>query len=583
MLLHRLSLLALALLALLLPFELETPWLTLGPVVLTNVELLLWAVLGLTALTAWQSARQGAAGAGWPKLPRAWLLLLGLSVLGLLVSSALAPAYRGNALKATLRTLSGLALMGSVVVLVRSRRDLRWVVGGLLGGGLAAAALGLAEIVRNAEYGLLRAFRPGPTAVGPFLRLTGPFDYANQTAMFFEATLPLLVVLGWALWRRGKTAPALLAGVAFILVAEAAILTLSRTSFATLIAANLIVALILWLRQRAFLPSAALFAGAAAAIAILIGVNGLFNPVFRLRFSSESDTAWYMARLDVPDELNLAAGEARQVQVTVANDGVFTWRSIGSRPVRLAARWTQPENALQLQSYPRWPLAGPLASGESQTLTIELQAPREAGQYLLVWDLVQENVTWFSAKTGIEGTTAVTVTGVAPPVADESWELGLGTFEAAWEIDPPIPGRRTLWQAAYQLWRGRPLMGIGLDNYRLRYGEVLGYQSWNRTIHTNNWYIETMVSLGLLGAVPFFAWLGLLVWGIVRGVGRAGAQLWPAAVAAGLLAYLVHGLLDYFLLFNATGLLFWLLAGLWVRLAGDQGVAVETEPPLPPA
>jgi len=37
-------------------------------------------------------------------------------------------------------------------------------------------------------------------------------------------------------------------------------------------------------------------------------------------------------------------------------------------------------------------------------------------------------------------------------------------------------------------------------------------------------------------------------------------------VGAGLLAYLIHGMLDYFLLFNATGLLFWLLLGLWLAL-----------------
>jgi hypothetical protein len=37
------------------------------------------------------------------------------------------------------------------------------------------------------------------------------------------------------------------------------------------------------------------------------------------------------------------------------------------------------------------------------------------------------------------------------------------------------------------------------------------------------------------------------------------------AVAVALLAYFFHGFLDYFMLFNATALLFWLLIGLWLR------------------
>jgi len=44
---------------------------------------------------------------------------------------------------------------------------------------------------------------------------------------------------------------------------------------------------------------------------------------------------------------------------------------------------------------------------------------------------------------------------------------------------------------------------------------------------------------------------------------RAG-DVWQGAVAAGLLAYLVHQVVDYFLLFSATGLLFWLLCGSWL-------------------
>jgi membrane-bound metal-dependent hydrolase YbcI (DUF457 family) len=72
------------------------------------------------------------------------------------------------------------------------------------------------------------------------------------------------------------------------------------------------------------------------------------------------------------------------------------------------------------------------------------------------------------------------------------------------------------------------------------------------------------VSLGLVGSLPFFAWLLLLLIDMGRKLRQPTVTLWQMAIAAGLLAYFIHGLLDYFLLFNTTALLFWLLVGLWL-------------------
>lgn len=568
--LHRLSLPTLTLLALSLPFELERPLLTIGPLLLTNVELLLGAVLILAAADWWQQTPRRL-----PSLPRSWWLLLAVFVAALFVSAALAPAYRSNALKAALRTGSGLALGAAIVQLIHNRRDLYWVAGGLIGGGLLAALLGLAEIARGADFAWLSLFRPMPTVAGPFLRLSGPFDYANQAAMYIEATLPLLLALAWGVWRREDRFKALLAGIALLIYAEAAILTFSRASFVTLILAHGIVAVLLWRRPwRRTRRTPLLFAGAAVTVTLLIAANALLSPVFRLRFASESDNAWYQAHLEAPGELELAAGEERSVTITVTNEGVFTWHSAGSVPINLAARWVDQAEAQELSYRPRWPLPRPVAPGESLTLEAPLRAPEHAGEYRLVWDMVQEHVIWFSAKTGQETSSVVTVS----PAAEDKVTTGTGgtkteeggteEFEAAWQYAAPVPGRRELWSAAWQQWRERPLLGIGLDNFRLRYGEVLGYELWNQSIHTNNWYIETIVSLGLLGALPFLAWLGLLLADIGRRLRRSASTtgVWPAAIAVGIIAYMIHGLLDYFLLFNATALLFWLLVGLWVRL-----------------
>lgn len=575
--LRRLNLVLLVLLALLLPFELEEPWIDLGVVALTNVELLLGVVLGVTLLAWWRTGRR------LPPAPLLWGVLGALFVVGLLLSSLLAPSLRANALKAALRTLSGLALALAVTVTLRDGRDVGWLAAGLVGGGLAAAAIGLFELFYGTDLPWLTVLRPGPTVAGPFLRLTGPFDYANQAGMFIEATAPLLLALAWQARQRQRRRWWLPAG-ALLLYALAALFTFSRATIAGLIVVNAALALWLWLgrgKRRRQLSGA--LAALVAGVLLLAAAGYLFRADFRMRFQGESDSAWYRAQIEAPASLEMPAESERRVAVTLTNDGSFTWRSAGSTPVYLAARWIHPDSGLQLRRRPRWALPNPVAPGDTVTADVLLQAPGEDGAYRLQWDLVQEQVTWFSSKTGLDSSSSVTVTGSGPASASATGEGGAGPivagedFEASWEFAGPIPGRRTLWAAAWRLFRERPLLGIGLDNFRLRYGAVLGYSSWNTTIHTNNWYTETAVSTGLLGAAPFLAWLALLAIDVLRYLRRRNVTVWHVAVAAGLFAYLLHGLLDYFLLFNATALLFWMLVGLWIVLAHGQAADGEVK------
>jgi O-antigen ligase len=130
-------------------------------------------------------------------------------------------------------------------------------------------------------------------------------------------------------------------------------------------------------------------------------------------------------------------------------------------------------------------------------------------------------------------------------------------------VEPSMVRREKLWRAAFDLVRARPLVGIGLDTFRLSYGPELGLRRWNKTEHSNSLYVESFVSLGIVGGLAFVGWLVVLVADIVRTLLRQ-VDVWQAAIATALVAYLVHGLLDYFLLFSATGLLFWLLCGLWL-------------------
>lgn len=104
----------------------------------------------------------------------------------------------------------------------------------------------------------------------------------------------------------------------------------------------------------------------------------------------------------------VAAGETFAVAVTFKNRSNITWPDFGmddpakkSRgfAVRLGCRWKAAQNGDTSEHLPtRADLPAPLAAGQSQTLQLEVTAPREPGAYRLQIDLVQEYIAWFEAK-----------------------------------------------------------------------------------------------------------------------------------------------------------------------------------------
>ena len=545
---------ALLLLAVALPFELERPLLPLGPLALTNVELLLAVVLGLALLA-------GPAADG-PRLPRLWLALGLWFVAALLLSAALSSEARGNALKATLRTLEGLLLVVAALRLAPTRRAGRAIALALVAGGVLATLLGLAEHIAGQEFAWLSAVRPSATFAGPFQRLSGPFDYANQASIYFEATLPFLFALTLEAAHAGRRRWAVAGAVALLLQAQATLLTFSRAGVATLllVCAGIAAALLLRPHRRPGWAWAAL----ATLVAVVIAANWLLSPLFRLRLQSDVDAEWYRSTLVAPATLTLDAGETQAVTITLTNSGALTWREAGDKPFRLAARWQTADGASELPAQPKWDLPHPVAPGESITLSVPLRAPNRAGSYRLIWDMLHEGVNWFDARGDAPTSSQVVVVGTA--TADEAEPVVAGPPLA---FDAPLPSRRVLWTIALQLIAEHPLLGIGLDNYRLTYGRYLTDDplpdtALDRTIHSNNWYLETLVSAGVVGAAPFLLWLLALLWSIIRRLRRPTIDSLQVAAAAGLLAFILHGLLDYFLLFNATALLFWTTAALWL-------------------
>lgn len=537
----------LLLLALSLPFELDAPLLRLGPLAFTNVELVLAAILLIAGLVWWQKRPFN------PLPHRRWIVLLVAG--GLFVATAVfAPEHNGNALKASLRLLSGIGLALAVPVLLHTPAQRTRVMGAIIVSGVLVAVIGLFELWLGQELGWLLPFRAGITVAGAYLRLTGPLDYANHAAMMLEAAVPLLLVAGWLWWRRvGRTAVLLLNFLLLLLLLQASFLTLSRASFLTIGGVAGVMTLLLGWRQPLVRP----WLGLVGLVGLLFAFNSGVSEAFRLRLGSEGDSGWYLAEWQVPPTLSLVANQTSHVPITVTNHGALVWNSQRQPPINLGARWIRAESGLQLAE-PRWPFEPPVRPGQTASQEIPLRAPSEPGEYTLVWDVVQEQITWFGEKSNVFATSQVVVRPGAEQPAPE-WE----TAVPAWAYQLPIPDRSTLWPLAVQLIGERPFLGIGLDNFRLVYGRLLQADSWNDTIHTNNWYLEFLVGGGLLAALPFFAWLaweGRVAWSQLR---QRPVDPWQVAILASLLAFFSHGLVDFFLLFNSTGLLFWLLVGCW--------------------
>jgi O-antigen ligase len=121
------------------------------------------------------------------------------------------------------------------------------------------------------------------------------------------------------------------------------------------------------------------------------------------------------------------------------------------------------------------------------------------------------------------------------------------------------PGRLTLWGAAVRMFRARPLFGVGPDNYRLLYGRYSTLRVADPRVHSNNMYLEVLAGMGVVGSVALL-WLGV---SSARAAFRAArSSAIGLGVAAACAAIAVHGLVDSFLAFTGTYILFGLTLGL---------------------
>jgi hypothetical protein len=106
----------------------------------------------------------------------------------------------------------------------------------------------------------------------------------------------------------------------------------------------------------------------------------------------------------------MRSGVPTPVQVRVKNTGDWTWpdakaahpsKPDGSYAVRLTYRWVGSDKTPLPENSGRGEISAPVPAGGTASFSIEIIPPKESGSYQLQLDLVQELVTFFSAK-GVE-------------------------------------------------------------------------------------------------------------------------------------------------------------------------------------
>ena len=534
------------------PFEALVPLVTLPGQSLSTVEAALVAVLG-----AWAAALLAARTfPAW----RAPLTLPWLAVLAaMLAASLVAPGFRANAIHMVGRLALAFAVYLLVVngVLIVSR-----VRAVLAAGAVAGAAVALLAVLEyiGVDWVLrfLSAFRGSVALAGAQVRASGSLQYPTIASMFLEIAYAFaLGLMLMAIDARHRTA-AVLSGVVAALIAQGILVTFTRSGLITM-ASTLAVVGGLRYRRAGFDRGAI----ALVIIAALFGLQ-LFSSrsaeSLHLRLTTETLETWFRADIDAPRELTLATGSRSAVPVHLRNTGGATWDSSAAQPFLLSYHWVlADERTVVIWEGLRTPFPARVLPGSSVSLDALVEAPSEPGDYRLIWDVEQRHRLWFSTEPDATlHATRVQVAGprVGAPLKPLQMSLPANTVR---------PGRFILWRAAADLLAAHPLLGVGPDNYRLLYGEQAGLATFDRRVHTNNMYLEMLVGAGIFGGAAF-AWL---CWAAARqalatvhGAGGAVPNAASASLAAATLAIGLHGLVDSFLSFTATYILFAVTLGL---------------------
>lgn len=155
--------------------------------------------------------------------------------------------------------------------------------------------------------------------------------------------------------------------------------------------------------------------------------------------------------------------------------------------------------------------------------------------------------------------------------------------------DPNARARFLYWGAAFEMWRARPLTGVGTNNFstaishaRAAFAErhpdspLSGLNERYLNAGAHNEYLQILAELGTVGLALFVAFCASLVWAAWRALRGARGLLVPGAVASLAVFAVSSGASAVSFRWMGSGLMFFYAAALVLRFAARPGTVDES-------
>jgi O-antigen ligase len=582
---------SLVLLAFVLPFDLtQHPLLQLGPLAVTNLTILLWAVgalAGSTLICALiTGARRPVRSTSVPTTSVSRQRFAAGLFMAFLLSSivtTLVARDAGASSRWLVDVVMGALLWLAVPFWLADEVDVRVsrVVMALVAGAVISSVVGFAEFWLGPNVDRSLAWvKVGPTTMGPYLRLSGTFSHANVAAMYIELALPFALVglVSAVLQRPGRLIPALtwLGTVDVLLLAL--LLTYSRGGMLGLTAAMIAMALAsrdvwrweLLIRRRHWLL------GIAANLVLVIGAFALSSSsIVLLRVTTQTDQSWYNASYVGSVPVTMRANQAQAIRVTVENLSPLAWTMSSKDTYGLSYHWLYPSWRIgRFRSTITW-LSRDVRPGGTATVLVMVRPPERPGRYLLVWDLLWDDTTWFGLKTGVYRPVSVRILGGQPDTRAHALTQSAGRADPPFTYLPTnqVLDRAQIWTSSLAIIERQPLLGAGLDAVWNNYARVAKLDPRVRAgsppAHAHNLILELLADWGLVGGGLLLGWLVAAWWPFLARARHGSVRAtWQIAAIGAAAALLGHEMVDYFLETQAILGALWLISGLAAVMDG---------------
>ncbi len=515
----------------------------------------------------------------WPRLkpPLSGRLLVAIALVVLVQSLAavFASEFVGNAAKAAVKTGLGALLAIAAADLVAGFRrqsperndPMHSSMLALSVSGALTAVLGLGELAGIGAFGsAVHLFQKSQYFLGDRIRFLSTMEHPNTAGALLSAalcaSLALAVFPSPGRHRRWK---AVWLGMAAV-QGSALALTFSRGAVASTILAILVAS---WIFRRYSGDVQRRTVTIVCCAVVLAGIPGAYlarRGIENRGVAAEARMAsWGLKAAE--EQMYLLPAHTYQEAIAVQNASPFNWRAgdcgVGYKWHSLSRDQTDPLVAAAA-------FTDAVAPAQRVEIPVSLMTPSVSGEYFLIWFVVCRDSETRELKDSFSPGILCIVDSAdsdSPGVMSEKARRYLAAIrDERRQLGRTVaPGRWDLWRAALRMVLQSPLLGAGPDSFRLLKSRHMDFPAWDETILANNLYLEILSGSGILG-LGSFLWL-LWEFGstLVSKAGDAGGPLDRGSAYFGamyLSALMLHGVVDYFLKFTPTFLLFWLLLGM---------------------